>query len=346
MSAEVVVGGQFGSEGKGKVAAYLSPEHDMAIRTGGPNAGHTFEHDGTVFKLQTIPCSVVNKNTLIAIGAGGLIDLNILQREINETGIESDRLMIDPQAGIIDEIHAQSEIALKGRIGSTGKGVGAALSAKSRRDPDFRLARDIPELEPYLGDVSEKANQLLDEGKKVFLEGTQGFGLSLHHGIYPYVTGRDITAGSIAGDAGISPRSLEDITMVLRTYPIRVAGNSGPLNYETDWETVTRESGYPEPLIERTTVSKNVRRVAHFDMELVKRATRINRPTQMAVMFADYLDHGDRGKTVFEDLSQKSKDFVHMIEDATATPVTLIGTGPNNLDIIDLRKEKLGKKNA
>mgnify|MGYP001578541964 CR=1 FL=1 len=340
MSAEVLIGGQFGSEGKGKVAAYLAPEHDMAIRTGGSNAGHTIEHEGKIYKLQTIPCSFINQNCLLAIGAGGVIDLDILKREIQECEITPERLIVDPQAGIIDESHSQSERELKNRIGSTGKGVGAAVAAKVWRDPNFKLARDIPELQQYLGDVAMRANQLLDSGKKVFLEGTQGFGLSLHHGIYPYVTSRDTTAGTIIGDAGVSPRSVEDITMVIRTYPIRVAGNSGPLPNETDWETVTQESGYPEPLIERTTVTKNVRRVAHFDFDLVKRATMINRPTQIALMFADYLDHGDKGKRDYDDLSDKSKDFIKKIEDETGVPVTLIGTGANNIDIIDLRDQK------
>lgn len=340
MSAEVLVGGQFGSEGKGKIAAYLAPEHDMAIRTGGPNAGHTIEHEGRYYKMQTIPVSFVNKNCALAIGAGGLIDLDILSREIRETGIGKGRLLIDPQAGIIDPRHSQAEADLKKRIGSTGKGVGTAIAAKTLRDPDFRLARDIPELEEYLGDVAGYANRFLDEGKKVFLEGTQGFGLSLQHGFYPFVTGRDITAGSIAADAGISPRSIEDITMVLRTYPIRVAGNSGPLANEVDWETVTRESGYPTPLIERTTVTNNVRRVGRFDMDLVQRATMINRPTQIALMFIDYLDFQNKGKQDFDELTQKSKDFVHRIEDETGTPITLIGTGPRNGDIIDLRGQK------
>lgn len=172
MSAEVLIGGQFGSEGKGKIAAYLAPEHDMAIRTGGPNAGHTLEHDGKIFKLQTIPCSFINENCLLAIGAGGVIDLDILRREVMECGITPERLLIDPQAGIIDQQHVQSEIDLKGRIGSTGKGVGAAVAAKTLRQPDFRLARDIEELYPYLGDVAKYANDFIDSEKKVFLDST------------------------------------------------------------------------------------------------------------------------------------------------------------------------------
>lgn len=338
MGAEVLVGGQFGSEGKGKVAAYLAPEHDMAIRTGGPNAGHTLEYEGRLYKMQTVPCSFVNENCLLAIGAGGLIDVAILEREIQEAGIERGRLLIDPQAGVIDTQYVQAEEDLKRRIGSTGKGIGSAVAAKSLRAPDFRLARDIEELSPFLGDVSFYANKFLDEEKKVFLEGTQGFGLSLHHGFYRFVTSRDITAGTICGDAGISPRSVEEITMVLRTYPIRVAGNSGPITDEIDWATVTQESGSPEPLIERTTVTRNIRRVGRFDLDLVRRATMINRPTQIALMFIDYLDYQERGKKDYDDLSQKSKDFVHRVEDETGTPVTLIGTGPKNADIIDLRE--------
>lgn len=344
MGVEILIGGQLGSEGKGKIAAYLSPEHDLAIRTGGPNAGHTIEHEGRVYKLQSIPCSFINANCMLAIGAGGVIDLEILKREIQECGVTPDRLIIDPQASIITDSHVQSEVTLKGTIGSTGKGVGAAVSAKVLRGDNVPLARDIEWLQPYIGDVSGYANQFIDSGKKVFLEGTQGFGLSIHHGIYPYVTSRDISAGTICGDAGVSPLSVEEIIMVLRTYPIRVGGNSGPFPNEIDWETVTKRSGSPDPIIEMTTVTKKVRRVAEFDMDAVKRATMINRPTQIALMFIDYIDYQNRGVTDFDALTLKARDFVERVEHETSTPVTMIGTGPNNSDIIDLRNDKLKQK--
>jgi adenylosuccinate synthase len=110
---------------------------------------------------------------------------------------------------------------------------------------------------------------------------------------------------------------------------------------EITWEIVTKESNSPEPIIEKTTVTRRVRRVGRFDVEMVKRAVMINRPTQIALNFIDYIDYADRGKQSFDDVTSKSKDFVAMVEREAGVPVTLIGTGPNNADIIDLREAKL-----
>src|SRR5205823_1704389 len=150
--------------------------------------------------------------------------------------------------------------------------VGAAAAQKLLRAPETRLTRDAAWLSNYLADVATQANMIIDSGGEVLLEGTQGFGLSLHHGHYPYVTSKDTTVGALCSEAGLSPRLLGQVIMVVRTYPIRVAGNSGPLPREVDWEIVTRESGSPFPLREKTTVTGNIRRVAGFDVEAVRRA--------------------------------------------------------------------------
>jgi adenylosuccinate synthase len=97
MSVTVLVGGQFGSEGKGKIAGYLASECDVSIRTGGPNAGHSVEQDGKFYKLQSVPCAFINPQCLLCIGAGGIIDISILEREIKECGLSPERLVIDPK---------------------------------------------------------------------------------------------------------------------------------------------------------------------------------------------------------------------------------------------------------
>jgi adenylosuccinate synthase len=343
MSVTAVIGGQYGSEGKGKIVAYLANEFQMAIRTGGPNAGHTIEHQGVFYKLQAIPCTVINPSCQLAIGAGGVIDIEILEREITEHGVDVSRLIIDSQAAIIGPEHVAAELALKASIGSTGKGGGAAAAAKTQRAIGLKLARDISVLRCYLGDVAGTAHEVIAGGGRVLLEGTQGFGLSLHHGSYPYVTSRDITIGTLCGDAGISPRLLDEIIMVVRTYPIRVAGNSGPLYEEISWDLVTSESRSPSPISERTTVTKNIRRVGRFDIELVKRAVMINRPTQIAITFIDYIDHANAGVRCYSELTQSAKQFIERIERETQVPVTLISTGAHTAQIIDLRKDHLSR---
>lgn len=287
MPAAAIIGGQYGSEGKGKVAAYLAPTVDLAIRTGGPNAGHTFEHNGRLRKVRSIPCAVVNPHSALAIGAGGVLDVDVLLSEVERFAVRPSRLMIDPQATLISKEDLTLEQPLVERIGSTGCGVGAAAARKLARRGEVELAGDNPALAPYLTDVAKLADEHLQAGKNICLEGTQGLGLSLHHGTYPYVTSRDTTAAALCSEAGVSPRWLTDVVLVLRTFPIRVAGNSGPLRNELDWGTVGTESGAPHSIVERTTVTGQVRRVGRFDMDMAVRSCLINKPTQIALNFAD-----------------------------------------------------------
>lgn len=332
MSVTVLVGGQYGSEGKGKVAAYLAPEFQHAVRTGGPNAGHTVVQRGRNFVLRHLPCAVVNDQTQLYLGAGSIIDVDLLLSEIHDHVIALGRLWIDPTAVLISDEDRASEASLVASIGSTGKGVGAAVAAKVLRGKDVRLARDAAALAPFVSVVADRLNEALSAGDRILLEGTQGTGLSLHHGTYPFVTSRDITAGSLCGEAGIGPTRVAEVILVVRTYPIRVAGPSGPLRQETTWRDVTIASGYSQLLIERTTVTNKVRRVGEFDLAAVVRAVNLNGATSIALTFADYLDSSIRGTR--HALPPKIETFVKVIEKATNIPVKLVSTGPDTDDMI------------
>ena len=122
------------------------------------------------------------------------------------------------------------------------------------------------------------------------MEGTQGFGLSLLEGGYwPKATSRSTTASGALAEAGLSPVDVDDVTMVIRTFPIRVAGNSGPLIDETTWEKIAKEVGRDDDLREYTTVTRRLRRVGHFDPVLVRRALAVNRPTRLVLNHLDYV---------------------------------------------------------
>jgi adenylosuccinate synthase len=337
MGVIAIVGGQFGSEGKGKIAGYLAREVDMAIRSGGPNAGHTVQLAGQIFTVQSIPCAVVEPSCTLAISAGAVFDPVILEAEISRYLTPAHTLIIDPMAGVIDPIHIEQAQRIRGGTGSPVKGVGPAHAHKALRLPDFRLARDLEGLSCYLADVALLANQKLDSGKTLMLEGTQGFGLSLHHGTYPHVASTDTTVGTLFASAGISPRWLDQLIMVVRTFPIR--GGPGPL-LEISWEEVTKAAGSPNPITEVSTVTKHVRRVGKFDLKRLKRAILVERPTQIALMFVDYVNHNDFGKRSLKDLSMASRTYIDELEESLNVPVTLISTGPDNDHTIDLRGEK------
>lgn len=340
MSIVVVVGGQFGGEGKGKITGYLCHEYgfDVAVRCGGPNSGHTITVNEEQVVLRQIPAGVVNPDTKLFLAAGCLIDLNVLLEEINSFSLTSDRLGIDYNAAIIDKRYAQEERnkGLGFRIGSTCTGTGIAVAKRALRDKALKLAKDVPELKPYTTDVSEEimASHLI--GKRIVIEGTQGFGLSLYHSpFYPYTTSRDTTASGFLSEVGISPLVVSDIIMVIRTFPIRVEGNSGPLSKEVGWGTIQRESGYPYRIQEFTTVTKRLRRVARFDLGIVKKAVIANMPTHIALMGVDYLNYENKGAGHYSKLTQKEKDFIFWIERELNIKINFIGTGPMDQELID-----------
>jgi adenylosuccinate synthase len=348
MSLWVVVGGQFGSEGKGKVAAYITQHEniDICVRCGGPNSGHSLvdEHGKTII-LRQLPTGYVNSHARLLIPAGALIDPSVLWNEIKSLAIPPWRIGVDPQCFIIEEEDRETERALQlhQRLSSTLCGVGAAVSRRVLRGDDAHLARDVVGRYPWLEQllvkegVSAEVNAALDVGKKVLVEGTQGAGLSLYHSpYYPRCTSRDTTASAFLSEVGVSPRMVTEIVVVFRTFPIRVAGpQAGPLREEITWEQIRTESGYPHEVEERTTVTKRIRRIGRFDWDLAAESIRLNRPTRLAVNGLDYLDYTNKGQGEFDSLTQNAKILVSELGRRFGVPVTYLGTGPSIEDILD-----------
>ncbi|MCK5037488.1 MAG: adenylosuccinate synthetase, partial [Thermoplasmata archaeon] len=237
MTVTVVVGGQFGSEGKGKITSHLCKNHDytVAVRCGGPNSGHTVTIDNEQVVLQQIPAGVVNPKSKLYISAGCLINLRLLLEEIKTFGLDENRIKIDKNAAIIEDEQIKNEIqdSLNEKIGSTCTGVGSTVASRALRRGNLKFARDIPELKKYLTTVSKDIMRHYHHKDNIVIEGTQGYGLSLYHSqYYPFTTSRDTTASCFLSEVGISPLVVENVIMVIRTFPIRVSGNSGPLPKE------------------------------------------------------------------------------------------------------------------
>ncbi|MGH7230887.1 MAG: adenylosuccinate synthetase, partial [Nitrospiraceae bacterium] len=271
MPLTVIVGGQYGSEGKGKITSYLALRDnvDIVVRCGGPNSGHTVDYKGQRYELRTLPAGFINQNTRLLLAAGSLVIPEILLTEIKFAGIDPARVGVDRNAGIISasDSNAETNLLLRERLGSTLSGTGIAVANRALRNPDFKLAKDVSELKSFVTDVSEEVNWTIDKGGKVIIEGTQGFGLSVYHSPhYPYATSRDTTASGFLSEVGVSPLLVSNIIMAIRTYPIRVGGNSGPLADEITWEDLRRLSGYPSDIREFTTTTKKLRRIALFDL--------------------------------------------------------------------------------
>ena len=329
----MAVGGFYGDEGKGKIIAYLARKDNaaIAVRGGvGPNAGHTFSLEGKTYKVRMLPSAALNPGTRLLIGAGVLVNPQVLISEIAMFGAD-DRTFVDGQCGIIEQSHIErdkSEDHLKTKVGTTGTGTGPANSDRALRI--LKLAKDVPELSLYIEDVSNSVNYALDTKERVIVEGTQGTYLSLFHGGYPYVTSKDVTASGICSDVGIGPKRVDDVLVVFKAYVTRVGG--GPLQNELD-EDEAKKRGW----IEYGSVTGRQRRASPFDMDLAKKSIRINSATELAVTKLDVLYPQCAGMREYTGLPAEARRFVEEIEGETGLRVTLIGTGPDLYDVVDRR---------
>jgi adenylosuccinate synthase len=336
MPATIVVGGFFGDEGKGKIIAYLA-KHDRPVivaRGGvGPNAGHTVEVAGKKYALRMVPSGFVQESARLLIGAGVLIDPRVLMHEIKTFGLHG-RVGVDRRCSIIEEEHIEadrSDAHLKGKIGSTGTGCGPANAARVSRKA--RQAKDLPELQDMICDVPREVNEALDQQETVLIEGTQGFGISLFYGTYPFVTSKDTTASQMAADVGIGPTRVDDVVVVFKSFPTRVG--EGP--FETQ---MAEERAAALHIEEYGTVTRRKRRIGEWDGNLAAYSAMLNGATMIALSGVDKLDPTCRGVQVYADLSAQVKEFVARVERDTRVPVKLISTGPELSEIVDLRMER------
>lgn len=344
----VLVGGQYGSEGKGAIAAHIAKDYNIHVRVGSPNAGHTIYWSGKKHVMQSIPCGWINPEAVIVIGRGALLNMKQFMKELVHVMSYYpnflERLAIDAEAGILDEKFHEVEGGVNGemhmRIGSTGEGVGPARIARIQRDPrTFRLFKDVAAeygLEScmvvntplYLAEAQ-------DRGRNILIEGTQGSALSLLHSFWPYCTSIDTNAAGIISEVGIAPSRVTNVLMVCRTYPIRVAGNSGPMQNEITWELLNERMLLAgahrgiEP--EHTTVTKKIRRIAEWDDKLFEQSCVLNAPTEIALTFADYIDPEIANSTNVDDLkySMKLNRFINVHN--LASKLKYVGTGPRTV---------------
>jgi adenylosuccinate synthase len=287
----------------------------------------------------------------LLIGPGAVLDLDVLIGEIRQHEIATDRLKIDPNATVITNADKEEERALVRRMGSTGQGVGAATASnimQRQRNNKNKVKFHEKRLRGYIGSTHDELEKVFRAGGKVLLEGTQGTFLSLHHGMYPYVTSRDTTAMGCLAEAGIALSRARRIILVARTYPIRVqdpaGGTSGPFeSEELRWEEISKRSGITKEELEQceqTTTTHRQRRVAEFSWSLFRKACEINSPTDIALTFVDYLSIENRKARRRDKLTRQTIDMIEQIESCAGASVSLISTRFEYRSIIDTRSWK------
>ena len=251
----IIQGGQYGSEGKGQIAAEVARRKKVkvAVRTGSINAGHTVYKDGQKFSMQIIPTAWVLPGVTLVLGAGCYIEPTILFNECkmihDATGEDiRHRLLIDNRCVWFgDKEREISKLANRHHaMGATGKGCSEAIVSKMRdRGSDETAQTRLfcnhqPDKSLYnFIDTVDYLSGILDAGDNILLEGTQGALLDFNTGPYPYVTSRMTNAAAWLAEAGLPPINVETV-LVVRSHPIRVAGNSGPMPCEITWPILAR----------------------------------------------------------------------------------------------------------
>lgn len=347
---DIVVGGQFGSEAKGHVTHQILRRIVnecncgaliLNVRVAGPNAGHcVIDDNGVKWAMRTVPVGFVLPEVALHIAAGSEIEMAVLIDEIERAEAAGhnvrERLSIHEEATILTDQHKALESPdhadLHRRIGSTGKGIGAA-----RADRIMRKALRVKDDHDAMAKLRDMGISVHDRPiphtGHVVIEGTQGYGLGLHAGHYPQCTSSDTRAIDFAAMAGVSPWEYDDfvIWVVARVYPIRVAGNSGPLKGETTWDAL----GLPEEL---TTVTKKVRRVGEWDSELVRNAVRANGQSRvlLALTMVDQkfpevagLSSDNGHSHDYGHVLDHVMGYVSAIEQEVGAPVRIFTTGEN-----------------
>ncbi len=331
-----VGGGQFGSEAKGSVVGWLSRRHPYtaAVAAFPPSAGHTYVWEGNKIMHIMLPISVVSKTVReVFIGPGALIDPERLEFEINQARsmglLDEKQIIIHEHAGVVTSEHAHHEM-LGGltNIGSTVKGGMAAQIEKMRRHPLINnIASTSFSGTPLARYVADRFDYLraLERHADVMIEGSQGFGLSIHHGFYPYVTARDTTPWAVAQDCGLpwSWASQIETVWVLRTFPIRVnnrTGSSGPV-YQDSVEITFDQIGQSTEL---TTVTKLPRRIFTFsEMQLEHlRDQCCDEKSYIALTFCNYMP--SRADAI---------RMIRHIESVSGLKVRIVNFGPDDKDM-------------
>ena len=303
MPADVIIGGQWGDEGKGKLVDLLAKDYSAVVRfSGGNNAGHTVINEYGKFKLHLIPSGILHPKVTCVIGNGCVIDPNILIEEIKnlkESGvnISPENLIISDKAHIILSHHIEKDLAQENaradfKIGTTGRGIGPAYMDKVgrsgvRMESLHQWPKWSAKLGKYIKSTEKILRDILNNGQNIMLEGAQGALLDIDHGSYPYVTSSNSTIGGALTGTGLIPADFRDILGVFKAYTTRVG--EGPFPTE-----INQLDKVGKHLVEKGkefgTTTGRERRCGWFDIESAKHSIMINGFNKIAIMKLDVLD--------------------------------------------------------
>lgn len=347
----VVVGTQWGDEGKGRVIDLLARKVDVIVRyQGGSNAGHTVVVDGEKFVFHLIPSGVLHPGKKSIVANGLVIEPGQILEEMEELknrGVSMGNLYISANAHVVMPYHKDVEkteesMRGKGKIGTTGRGIGPAYADKTARrgirmgdlleketlNKKLSISLEVynhllgceysrqgllekfleygKRLEPHITDTSLLIYNLMKEGKDILFEGAQGTLLDIDHGTYPYVTSSNCSAGGVCSGCGIGPHTISKVIGVAKAYTTRVGKGPFPTELKGEVGHLLQNQGN-----EYGATTGRPRRCGWLDGVVLRYAARINGLDELVLTKLDVLDRLDKVKVcVAYRLKNKSiRDF-------------------------------------
>lgn len=323
-----LVDGQYGSTGKGLAASAIAEACgdliDVVTSNAGPNSGHTFYAGDEKVVLKQLPSTAVYmaktgiQQVPIYLNAGAIIDPAILGDEVH--GHLGREVRVHPSAAMITTQDFETETGMVGAIGSTAKGTGSAQARKIMRGQGATIGQAYN----YIRDMMKVEPRQISPAERVLVEVSQGFSLGINQRFYPYCTSRECTVGQAMSDAGLHPSTYRGCMQVMRTFPIRVHGNSGPVYY--DQEELSWDQFDVEP--ERTTVTNKVRRIFTWSTDQYVDSLLANRPEYLFLNFCNYLERDKVDEFVY---NRVYLPYVHLFGKDPKS--VLLGWGPKVEDI-------------
>ena len=306
----MIVGLQWGDEGKGRIVDLYAADYDVVARfAGGDNAGHSIVVGDRELALRIVPSGVMRPHVELFVGGGTVVNLQTLIGELDALaaiGIDTSRVKVSDRAHVVFPYHvsrdAASERERANAIGTTGRGIGPAYVDRVARtgirfadllrgvtDADREIGAAAERLTPHVVDGVAYMQERLAGGKRVLLEGAQGSLLDVGYGTYPFVTSSHTIAGGACAGLGIGPSAIGRVIGVLKAYCTRVGAGPMPSELRDERGQRLREQGG-----EFGTVTGRPRRCGWLDAVAAKYAVALNGLTSAVITKLDVLTGFDR----------------------------------------------------